>query len=295
MLGRLQHPNIVSLLAFCVPPQQPPMVVTELLTKGSLFDVLQKEAFTRPERLVIACDVAKGMLYLHEQGVVHRALKSKNVLIDANKRAKVSDYGIANLRDRSHGLICCICGAFAWMAPEALRGENFNATSDVYSFGVILWELMTNEVPWADLQAMQIPGAIGYGGRRLPTPGNWPATVQQLLNSCLDALAANRPSFEHIVVQLEKIISTLTVQHLPYAFYCPLSCLVMVDPVVCDDGHTYERSAIALWLANHDTSPITGLLLETKILRPNYSLKAFILELNHNRGHCCFVCGCHLR
>jgi len=262
--GKLRHPNIVTLMAAYVQPQQPPILVSELMVKGSLYDVLQKEKLGQKERLVIACDVAKAMSFLHQSGVVHRDLKSKNVLINEDKRAKVSDFGFAKLKEESQSLVSSIGGTFAWMAPEALRGEQINAKADVYSFGVVLWELMTNQIPWADLNSLQIPGAVGYGGKKLPTPTGWPANVQQLLNSCLNSVAGNRPSFDHVAAELDKIIGSLAVQQLPHSFYCPITSEVMVDPVICDDGHTYERSAITQWLTNHDTSPITNLPLANK-------------------------------
>jgi len=254
-----------------------------LMLNGSLYDFVRKSNPTVNERLTIALDVSKGMLFLHQSGVLHRDLKSKNVLINEDKRAKVSDFGFAKMKEETQSLVSCVGGTFAWMAPEALRGEQINTKADVYSFGVILWELMTNQAPWADLQPLQIPGAVGYGGKKLPIPSDIPANVQQLLQLCLDGVAANRPSFEQITAELNNIIATLPRKQLPNSFYCPITGDLMTDPVICDDGHTYERAAIAQWLATHDTSPITNLRLANKILRPNHNLRSSIQELNPNK------------
>jgi len=283
-LGKLRHPNIVTLMAAYVQPQQAPILVSELMAKGSLYDVLHRDALTHKERLIIASDVAKAMSFLHQSDVVHRDLKSKNVLINEDKRAKVSDFGFAKLKEESQSLVSSIGGTFAWMAPEALRGEQINAKADVYSFGVILWELMTNQIPWGEFQSLQIPGAVGYGGKKLPVPEGWPANLQQLLDKCLDGIPANRPPFDQIAADLENIMGSIPIQTLPHSFHCPITGEVLVDPVICDDGHTYEREAIAKWLSSHDTSPITNLPLANKVLRPNHNLKSVIQEMKSNKS-----------
>lgn len=107
----------------------------------------------------IAYGIAKGMYYLHNQYpvVIHRDLKSPNVLLGTNVReVNLTDFGLSRLRveslvDTGPG------GTPEWMAPELLRQQPFNEQSDVFSFGVILWELVMCEKPWKEVRALCLP------------------------------------------------------------------------------------------------------------------------------------------
>ena len=92
-------------------------------------------------RLSMAYDVAKGMNYLHKRNppIVHRDLKSPNLLVDKKYTVKVCDFGLSRLKANTFLSSKSAAGTPEWMAPEVLRDEPSNEKSDVYSFGVILW------------------------------------------------------------------------------------------------------------------------------------------------------------
>ncbi|XP_039039786.1 serine/threonine-protein kinase CTR1-like isoform X2 [Hibiscus syriacus] len=160
IMKRLRHPNIVLFMGAVT---QPPnlSIVTEYLSRGSLFRLLHKpgvrEALDERRRLSMACDVAKGMNYLHRHNppIVHRDLKSPNLLVDKKYTVKVCDFGLSRLKANTFLSSKSAAGTPEWMAPEVLRDEPSNEKSDVYSFGVILWELATLQQPWGNLNPAQ--------------------------------------------------------------------------------------------------------------------------------------------
>ncbi|TKY62038.1 Serine/threonine-protein kinase CTR1 [Spatholobus suberectus] len=161
IMKRLRHPNIVLFMgAVTKPPNL--SIVTEYLSRGSLYRLLHKpgakEMLDERRRLSMAYDVAKGMNYLHKRNppIVHRDLKSPNLLVDKKYTVKVCDFGLSRLKANTFLSSKSAAGTPEWMAPEVLRDEPSNEKSDVYSFGVILWELATLQQPWSNLNPAQV-------------------------------------------------------------------------------------------------------------------------------------------
>lgn len=168
IMRSLRHPNIVLLMGAVT---QPPnlSIVTEYLSRGSLYRLLHRhgarEYLDERRRLSMAFDVAKGMNYLHKRNppIVHRDLKSPNLLVDKKYTVKVCDFGLSRLKANTFLSSKTAAGTPEWMAPEVLRDEPSNEKSDVYSFGVILWELMTMQQPWSNLNPAQV--CVSYVSR----------------------------------------------------------------------------------------------------------------------------------
>ncbi|PKA57203.1 Serine/threonine-protein kinase CTR1 [Apostasia shenzhenica] len=189
IMKSLRHPNIVLFMGAVT---QPPhlSIVTEYLSRGSLYRFLHKqgakETLDERHRLNMAFDVAKGMNYLHNRNppIVHRDLKSPNLLVDRKYTVKVCDFGLSRLKASTYLSSKSLAGTPEWMAPEVLRDEPSNEKSDVYSFGVILWELMTLQQPWCNLNPAQVVAAVGFKGRRLEIPSNTKPEVAAIIESC---------------------------------------------------------------------------------------------------------------
>jgi serine/threonine-protein kinase CTR1 len=99
-----------------------------------------------------------------------------------------------------------LAGTPEWMAPEVLRDEPSNEKSDVYSFGVILWEVMTLQQPWCNLNPAQVVAAVGFKGRRLEIPKDLNPLVAALIESCWANEPWRRPSFTNIMEALRPLI-----------------------------------------------------------------------------------------
>ncbi|MBA0600158.1 hypothetical protein Gorai_006356, partial [Gossypium raimondii] len=122
--------------------------------------------------LLIELSQARGMNYLHNCNppIIHRDLKSSNLLVDKNWTVKVGDFGLSRLKHKTYLTTKSGKGTPQWMAPEVLRSEPSDEKSDVYSFGVILWELATEKIPWEKHNAMQLVAAVGFMNQRLEIP-----------------------------------------------------------------------------------------------------------------------------
>ncbi|KAJ0972693.1 hypothetical protein J5N97_020652 [Dioscorea zingiberensis] len=217
IMKSLRHPNIVLFMGAVT---QPPnlSIVTEYLSRGSLFRLLHKtgakEILDEKRRLSMAFDVAKGMNYLHRRNppIVHRDLKSPNLLVDKKYTVKVCDFGLSRLKANTFLSSKSLAGTPEWMAPEVLRDEPSNEKSDVYSFGVILWELMTLQQPWSNLNPAQVVAAVGFKGRRLEIPSDVNPHVARMIESCWANEPWKRPSFSNIMESLKPLIKPLPPQ-----------------------------------------------------------------------------------
>ncbi|GAB4856402.1 copper transport protein ctr1 [Ancistrocladus abbreviatus] len=211
IMKRLRHPNIVLFMGAVT---QPPnlSIVTEYLAKGCLYRLLHKsgerERLDERRRLNMAYDVAKGMNYLHKRNppIVHRDLKSPNLLVDRKYAVKVCDFGLSRLKANTFLSSKSAAGTPEWMAPEVLRDEQSNEKSDVYSFGVILWELATLEPPWNNLNPAQVVAAVGFKGKRLEIPRHVNPDVAAIIEACWANEPGKRPSFAKIMDSLRTII-----------------------------------------------------------------------------------------
>ncbi|KAG6517483.1 hypothetical protein ZIOFF_020875 [Zingiber officinale] len=154
-IGHVRHKNLVRLLGYCVEGTQR-MLVYEYVNNGNLEQWLhgalrQKGSLTWEARIKILLGTAKALAYLHEAiepKVVHRDIKSSNILIDDEFNAKVSDFGLAKLlgAGKSH-ITTRVMGTFGYVAPEYANSGLLNEKSDVYSFGVVLLEAITGRDP----------------------------------------------------------------------------------------------------------------------------------------------------
>ncbi|KAJ6326807.1 hypothetical protein OIU78_013818 [Salix suchowensis] len=187
IMKSLRHPNVLLFMGAVYSPERL-AIVTEFLPRGSLFKTLHKNspAVDIRRRLKMALDVARGMNYLHHRNppILHRDLKSSNLLVDKNWTVKVGDFGLSKWKDAAFLTAKSGRGTPQWMAPEVLRNEPSNEKSDVFSFGVILWELMTVSVPWVKLNSLEVVGVVGFMDRRLELPESLDPKVASIISDC---------------------------------------------------------------------------------------------------------------
>nr|AAN61142.1 EDR1 [Oryza sativa Japonica Group] len=216
IMRRLRHPNIVLFMgAVTRPPNL--SIVSEYLPRGSLYKILHRPncQIDEKRRIKMALDVAKGMNCLHISvpTIVHRDLKSPNLLVDNNWNVKVCDFGLSRLKHSTFLSSKSTAGTPEWMAPEVLRNEQSNEKCDVYSFGVILWELATLRMPWSGMNPMQVVGAVGFQDKRLDIPKEIDPLVARIIWECWQKDPNLRPSFAQLTSALKTVQRLVTPSH----------------------------------------------------------------------------------
>ncbi|CDF38666.1 Serine/threonine protein kinase (fragment), partial [Chondrus crispus] len=205
VLCTLQHPNILRFVGACTMPPNL-MIITEFMSRGTLFDVLHQSQMRVPwsMRKKFAMDTCRGMRYLHDSKLLHRDLKSSNLMLDKDFNCKVGDFGLTRLsRGAAAAQMTGQCGTFQYMAVEVLTSKPYSEKADVFSFGILLWEMVARKLPYFGMQPMQVGMAVVQQGMRPPIPPKCPAPLVKLMKACWDSDPNVRPSFAQLVQALE--------------------------------------------------------------------------------------------
>ncbi|KAI3823566.1 hypothetical protein L1987_05005 [Smallanthus sonchifolius] len=215
LMKKLRHPNILLFMGAVTSPQRL-CIVTEFLPRGSLFRLLKRNTTKLDwrRRVHMAMDIARGMNYLHHchPPIIHRDLKSSNLLVDKNWNVKVGDFGLSRIKHETYLTTKTGKGTPQWMAPEVLRNEQADEKSDIYSFGVVLWELTTEKIPWDSLNSMQVIGAVGFMNQQLDIPKDVDPQWASLIQSCCCSEPQARPSFQEILDKLKDLQKKIILQ-----------------------------------------------------------------------------------
>lgn len=220
VLLRLRHPNLVLFMGASTQATTP-LIVSEFCSGGTMFALLHQRretALSWAQRLKVAVDVAKGMNFLHRRQVVHRDLKSLNLLLVGQvitdedvPQVKVSDFGLSRAwaAEPFGGRACMTSGAgtYHWMAPEVLDGHSYDEKVDVYSYGICLFELIARRIPYdtSGLEPVSIAVAVSKG-RRPDTaclPRDCPADLRFTMECCWAHCSTGRPGFDTILETLK--------------------------------------------------------------------------------------------
>jgi serine/threonine protein kinase len=189
IMSRLRSQYIVQFQGACVETNRLALVM-EYMEQGALSEALTKKKFNPEEEKQLALDIAKGLVFLHKQGIIHRDLKSANVLLDKFGRAKITDFGLSKIKSTSIATIAEQSSAREYMAPEMLcLHPKATEASDIYSYGAVLWEIVT--------------------GKHVPLKKETTLTglsefYQKLIAKCWAELPSNRLSIVEIIQQLEQ-------------------------------------------------------------------------------------------
>ncbi|XP_031116153.1 serine/threonine-protein kinase STY46-like [Ipomoea triloba] len=211
ILRQVQHKNVVRFIGAC---SKPPLlcIVTEYMSGGSLYDYLHRyhNTLKLSQLLRFAIDVCKGMEYLHQNNIIHRDLKTANLLIDEDKVVKVADFGVARFQSKE-GVMTAETGTYRWMAPEVINHQAYDQRADVFSFAIVLWELATAKVPYNTMTPLQAAVGVRQGLRpEIPTDSH-PKLVELMQRSWKEG-PSDRPSFSDLRVQLEELLKDVNVE-----------------------------------------------------------------------------------
>ncbi|XP_060939608.1 protein kinase Npk [Limanda limanda] len=206
ILSVLSHKNIIQFYGAVL--ESPNYgIVTEYASGGSLYEYLsseQSEEMDMEQIMTWAIQIAKGIHYLHAEApvkVIHRDLKSRNVVMTGDKDLKICDFGASKFL--THTTHMTVVGTFPWMAPEVIQSLPVSETCDTYSYGVVLWEMLTREVPFKGFEGLQVAWLVVEKQERLTIPTCCPASFAELMRKCWQADPKERPQFKQMLVTLE--------------------------------------------------------------------------------------------
>ncbi|KAK6277068.1 hypothetical protein POUND7_017391, partial [Theobroma cacao] len=228
LLSRVHHKNLVGLVGFCF-EQGEQMLVYEFMANGTLRDSLLGRSgiyIDWKRRLRIALGSARGLAYLHELAnppIIHRDIKSSNILLDENLTAKVADFGLSKLvSDSSKGHVSTqVKGTLGYLDPEYYMTQQLTERSDVYSFGVVMLELITAKQPIEKGKyvvrevrtVMNTKDEEHYGLRELMDPTIRSTGILigfgkflELAMQCVEDSATDRPTMSEVVKAIETIL-----------------------------------------------------------------------------------------
>ncbi|TQE00238.1 hypothetical protein C1H46_014156 [Malus baccata] len=217
LLGRLHHRNLVNLVGYCVDKGQR-MLIYEFMSNGSLSNLLyseEQQVLSWDERLQIALDISHGIEYLHEGAVppvIHRDLKSANILLDESLRAKVADFGLSK-EEVYDGRNSGLKGTYGYIDPVYISTNQYTMKSDIYSFGIIIFELITaihphqNLMEYVSLAAMAPDGVDEILDKQLVGECNIEEVrmLARVAHKCLHQLPRKRPSIAEVSQAILKI------------------------------------------------------------------------------------------
>lgn len=219
LMAILQHPNIVSFVAVSWNRMEDLCAVVEYMESGDLDGVLKKskdKLSWNKEKISIAMDIAEGLVYLHclRPVIVHRDLKSKNVLLNRKMHAKLSDFGVSRKTTINETMTSGV-GTLLWTAPEIIEGKKYSEQADIYSLGVLLSEIDTCEAPFAHvknedgekLPPMQIAQNVRLGKIRVQLRDDCPLKMRELILSCTQLDPDQRPTSMQVAFTLKSIIA----------------------------------------------------------------------------------------
>mmetsp|Transcript_32330 Transcript_32330/g.52228 ORF Transcript_32330/g.52228 Transcript_32330/m.52228 type:complete len:399 (+) Transcript_32330:152-1348(+) len=205
IMKHLKHRGVVKLLGLC---ENPLLMVCEFMSRGSLNHIINDpEASLTLDNIVnFGIEMAEAMDYLHSVNIIHRDLKSHNILVDEDWHCKISDFGLSRVKAEKSTMTQC--GTSCWMAPEVLCADRYTLAADVYSFGIVLWELLTRLRPYGTLNAMEIGKRVVLERMRPDIPASSPSlTYTAVMKSCWDHDPTRRPQFTTAIAMLRSILA----------------------------------------------------------------------------------------
>ncbi|SOB74431.1 serine/threonine protein kinase [Cedratvirus lausannensis] len=199
ILYNLDHPNMVKMLGLVI---NEGLIVMELVKRGSLRNVLLDQSIKLPWnlRIFLLKGAALGLKYLHESDIVHRDVKSSNLLVDEYWNVKVADFGFATMIKEQATMTKC--GTPAWSAPEVLLNKKYNEKADVYSFGIVMWEVLTRSTPYPNKNPFNLGIEVIKGERPQIPQDNVDASFVEFMQRCWSEKPKDRPSMDKVVMFL---------------------------------------------------------------------------------------------
>lgn len=174
--------------------------ITEWMPNKTLYhDLHQNHMLDATMKTIAMYDIARGMNFLHLNQIIHRDLKSLNILLDEHGFIKISDFGLSR-HFNGNDILTKNIGTPHWMAPELLNVKNnYDEKVDVYAYAIVCWECATGEIPYQDLEPAEIISKVLTRNYRPKFTSNVSAPLRTLIVDCWDSDPKMRPSFQQIL------------------------------------------------------------------------------------------------
>jgi len=200
-LKRLLHQNVLPLIEYIESPY--PCILTKWMDEGDLMHYLSSHGPPKGENATKLMEgIARGLNYIHERKIIHRDLKSLNILLSKKGVPKIADFGLAKIRTEFSSYMTRDVGSLLWSAPEILAGqEKYDEKVDIYAFGIVLWEIVSGNIPYKG-QDFDIWTVLK--GNRPAVDKAWSRKLVSLMQDCWQADPVKRPIMLEVLTRLTR-------------------------------------------------------------------------------------------
>ncbi|PRP87112.1 hypothetical protein PROFUN_01374 [Planoprotostelium fungivorum] len=206
ILKGIRHPYIVGFCGVSTDGHGL-FIVTEFINGGDIRTMIKNDKLTWGHRVQIASDLAKAIYYLHSKKIIHRDLKSKNLLMGPDQRVRLCDFGFARTTDILGQRAMTICGTPGFVAPEIMMGSGYDGQCDVFSFGNVIAEMITLQRPGKDFWLRNVSDEFQMDIKSIVhlAPRDCPVELLNLCMSCCEYRSTDRPVFLEIIKKLKRM------------------------------------------------------------------------------------------
>ncbi|KAF9971680.1 hypothetical protein BGZ73_005275 [Actinomortierella ambigua] len=179
-------------------------IIMEWLPGGDLATALSKQTFDWEQKLFIAADIARGLLFLHEVGIIHKNLRAKNVVLTRFNQAKISNFRQSRLENAATRPMSDPFSFVRWLAPEKMmpKETRYGPECDIYSFGMLLFEIASNHIPFMKYRDRELPELIVLQDMYETVPEGTPTEYANIMTACWSHDGKLRPTVSQVLLIL---------------------------------------------------------------------------------------------